>query len=293
MRRHVSRTVAGVVVLVVIGAAVVALRAEAAPQPPSAEETLKKATADGKYRMLLAQFKAEKDEDEVGAFKDLGFKNRTEYAGQKNLPAGHWVYSAPYWFIWRDKTANPVAKRNWGPEQVTGEPDTQMAGDIVTAWASSSQDNQEEWLLLEYEEAILPTAVLVYETYNPGALVRVTAFKADGEEVELWKGTDPTPSDAGIGVSEVPVKANFKTNRIKVYLDSANLPGWNEIDAVGIRDKAKKIHYAVSCEASSTYASAAPPPTPAELRMQALEEEVQRLRADLDALKKELKKKPQ
>jgi hypothetical protein len=38
--------------------------------------------------------------------------------------------------------------------------------DLVTAWDSATPDGQDEWLLL------VPTAVLVHETYNPGALER-------------------------------------------------------------------------------------------------------------------------
>ncbi len=37
-----------------------------------------------------------------------------------------------------------IVKRNWGPEQVIGPPDTMNAGHQVTAWASLSQDAQEE-----------------------------------------------------------------------------------------------------------------------------------------------------
>jgi hypothetical protein len=235
--------------------------------PTDLETALKKAQANGKYRMLLRQFKVAKDAETYQDFKDLGYREMAEYAGFKDLPAGHWVYVAPYWYIWRDLTSVQRPKRNWGPEQATGEPDTNMAGDIVTAWASQSQDNQEEWLMTEYDDFVSPTAVMVYETYNPGALYRVTAFKPDGEEVELWKGTDPTPTDAGIGVSEIPVKVTFKTNRVKIYIDSPSVPGWNEIDAVGLRDKNKTMHWAVAAEASSTYA--APYPTEAQLQAQA------------------------
>jgi hypothetical protein len=222
--------------------------------PAGLEEAFRKATVNGKYAMLLRQIKVEKDVETYQEFKDLGYRVLPEYGGFKDLPAGHWVYAAPYWYIWRDLTSVQHQKRNWGPEQATGEPDTNMAGDIVTAWASASQDGQEEWLMLEYQDFITPTAVLVYETYNPGALYRVTAFKPDGEEVELWKGTDPTATDAGMGVSEIPVKAAFKTNRVKIYIDSPNVPGWNEIDAVGLRDKNKTMHWASAVEASTTYA---------------------------------------
>jgi hypothetical protein len=287
----------------VAGGTWLAVTAPAAPTSgPDLEQALKRATVNGKYRMLLAQLKVDKDREEYGDFRDLGMRTRTEYAGHKGLPKGHWVYVAPYWYIWRDLTAMPRPKRGWGPEQATGEPDTNMAGDIVTAWASQSQDDQDEWLMLEYAEPVVPAAVLVYETFNPGALARVTAFKLDGEEVELWKGQDPTTPDNDMGVSEIPVKADFKTARIKLYIESTKVPGWNEIDAVGVRDRDKKMHWAVAADASSTYAppydalqtTLQPPlPFPAvnyENRIRQLEMEVRELKDTVKELQRKLNK---
>src|SRR5262249_48160744 len=153
-----------------------------------------------------------------------------------------------------DLAAAPKPKRAWGPEQATGPPDTQQAGDIQTAWASLSPDGSDEWLLLEYAEPAAAGAGRGYGTHNPGAPGRVTVLQLDGEEVEVWKGKDPTPVNSGMGTSEVTFRVPFKTNRVKIYLDSKNVPGWNEIDAVGLRDTGGKTHWAVSAAASSTYA---------------------------------------
>jgi hypothetical protein len=219
-----------------------------------AEQSLKKARVDGKYCMLLRQIRVAEDGAQFGDFRDVGPRDVKAIAGHADLPKGHWVYVYPYWYIWRDLVATPKPKRAWGPEQATGPPDTPQAGDIQTAWASLTPDGQDEWLLLEYSEPVVPKAVLVYETYNPGALYRVTVFKLNGEEVEVWKGKDPTPMNSGMGISEITFRVSFKTNRVKIYLDSKNVPGWNEIDAVGLRDTADKTHWAVSADASSTYA---------------------------------------
>ena len=72
--------------------------------------------------------------DSLNGFTDAGLKNTREYAGQNDLPKGHWVYVYPYWYIWRDLSNAPKLNRNWGPEQACGEPNTLMAGDTVTVY---------------------------------------------------------------------------------------------------------------------------------------------------------------
>jgi hypothetical protein len=150
---------------------------------------------------------------------------------------------------------NPVT--GWSVHQVTGPPNTSGPGDISTAWASATQDDQEEWLQLEYEESVIPTAILVHETYNPGAVFKVTHVPRWGLEKVLWEGTDPTPAGAGGGVSRLPVTSGIRTSRIKVYLNSSAVPGWNEIDAVGLEYGDKEVIWAERATASSSYGGGA------------------------------------
>jgi hypothetical protein len=144
---------------------------------------------------------------------------------------------------------------SWLPRQATGEPDTPVAGDYATAWASLTPDGQDEWLMVEYDEAALPARVEIHETYNPGAVCRVTVFTDDGREVEAWSGEDPTPVRSQRGVSKIPVQVDFKTKRVKIYLDSTNVKGWNEIDAVALVDASGQTQWAAKAEASSTFGS--------------------------------------
>jgi hypothetical protein len=263
--------------------------------PVRLEESLRKATVNGKYEMLLRQIKVEKDAEQYPGVHDSGFQVRREYAGHADLPRGHWVYVAPYWYIWRDLKATPKPRRNWGPEQAAGPPDTwPLFGDRVTAWASLTEDGQDEWLLLEYAEPVAPHAVVVYATYNPGALGRVTVFRLDGEEVEVWKGQDPTPIGSEKGISVIPIKVNFKTNRVKLYLNSRSVGGWNEIDAVGLRCRGRTL-WATSVDASSTYAQVSMPQPvvvdPDEMALSRLENEVRQLKERARKLEERLKKR--
>jgi hypothetical protein len=110
----------------------------------------------------------------------------------------------------------------------------------------------------------------------------------------VWKGDDPIGGIAASGVSEIDCKADFRTNRIKIYIDSKNLPGWHEIDAVGLRDDKKKTHWVANAIASSTYAGDDPAldrVAEQEERIRNLEEEVQLLRKAMEQLKKQINKK--
>jgi hypothetical protein len=207
-------------------------------------------------------------------------------------------------------------KRSWGPEQVIGEPDTPGSGDITTAWASETPDDQPEWLICEFEKPVQAIFLRVHETYNPGALVKVTAFGPDGKEVTAWEGEDPTKKGEQRGVSKIPIALGADVQRFKLYIDSPAVRGWNEIDAVAAEDDTGKLHWAVNIEASSTFAVhmvelerpapvAMPPRVPSpfeklqqdvtELKQREAQqtEEIRALRQELRELKDLLKKSKQ
>ena len=250
------------------------------------DRALKRATEDGKYRMLLRQIRVESDAKQFGVFYDLGFNRQATCAEHTNLPPGYWVYVYPYWYIWRDRTADEPAKRAWGPEQATGPADTPEPGDRQTAWASATQDAEEEWLMLEYATPVRAYSVHIYETYNPGSVVRITGYTLDGSEVELWRRPRAViPSTPGFIFRPV-FSRRIVTNRIKLYLDSGRVPGWNEIDAVRLRQEGGGLQWAVSAHASSTYGVSEEHVDPRAERIRQLEDENRRLRQELDFLKR-------
>lgn len=141
----------------------------------------------------------------------------------------------------------------WSPHQVTGPPDAALGVDDRNAWASQSQDAGIEWLDVTFAKPVIPKELQVHETYCPGALMRVTAFNANGEEITAWAGTDPTAPKSGAGVSTVPLNVGFPIRRVKIYLDSAAVQGWNEIDAIGLVDQNQQVQWARNASASTWY----------------------------------------
>jgi hypothetical protein len=153
---------------------------------------------------------------------------------------------------------------SWSPSQATGAPNTPAYGDQTTAWASLNSAGPREWLCLEYATAVMPKLVRIYETLHPGAVDRVSVFAADGSEVDAWRGVDPAPqSSTTIGISEIPLHVNFPIRKLTIHLNSAAVPGWNEIDAAGLVSTSGDVQWARRAIASSGYG--APPVSAADL----------------------------
>jgi len=145
--------------------------------------------------------------------------------------------------------------QSWGGWQVTGAPDSTLNGDSSLAWCPATEDGQAEWLILDYPQRVTPKELHVYENYCPGGVNRVTVFSDSGDEIEAWRGQDPTLLSSGGGISKIPLNVSIKTQRVKVYIDSKNAPGWNEIDAVGLLDDKGGTQWASDVQDSSSYAN--------------------------------------
>lgn len=94
--------------------------------------------------------------------------------------------------------------------------------------------------------------VRVRETYNPGAVSKVTAFLPDGREVTILEGVEPeaaAPVDRRFGAPY-----SLQASSAQVYLDARRVPGWNEIDAVELIGRNSSRQWAKKASAISTFA---------------------------------------
>jgi hypothetical protein len=129
--------------------------------------------------------------------------------------------------------SSQYGSQEWSAGQATGEPDTPFYGDFATAWAPAASDAGPEWIELSYAQAVVPTRVDIHETSAAGFVTRVEAWdEGTGGLVVLWEGTDPSPDERTVFSPPLDAVA-FATDRIRITIDTS-VPGWNEIDAVGL-----------------------------------------------------------
>ena len=124
---------------------------------------------------------------------------------------------------------------SWAATKVLGAPDVFPGhGDNANAWASLGADDRDEWIEVGYAQPMRVSAVEIYETFNPGAIRAIELITADGEHLAAYQGapgaTGQTANKlrADVGCTASPIVA------VRVQLASTTVPGWNELDAIGL-----------------------------------------------------------
>jgi hypothetical protein len=133
--------------------------------------------------------------------------------------------------------------------QATGPANAPTAGaDSALAWCPATEDGGSEWLELRYDPPIAAAEIRIHANLNPGAVVRVLGSLDGTAAREIWAGDGSTET-----VKTIPVAGGGNIGWLRLELDTAKVPGWNEIDAVALVDANGTLHWAKSAKASSTW----------------------------------------
>ena len=131
--------------------------------------------------------------------------------------------------------SSQYTESSWAATQALGAPDVYPAhGDIAKAWASRGADDSDEWLEVGFDRAGSISAVQIYETFNPGAIDHVELITTTGRRITAQPsgitptGTTSVSSSINLSCTTEPIVA------VRVHVASTKVPGWNEIDAIGV-----------------------------------------------------------
>jgi hypothetical protein len=119
----------------------------------------------------------------------------------------------------------------WSAIQAAGAPNSAGCGDFSSAWASL-QSKGKDWLLLSYDQPVIPTRIVIYQSFQPGAVALVEVVDEAGKSFTVYEA-DPTIDSICPSMLEIEVKdVNNLVRSIRITIDQSNHNGWNEIDAV-------------------------------------------------------------
>jgi len=136
------------------------------------------------------------------------------------------------WASWADASSE-YSSSGWSAMQATGAPNVENCGDDSNAWAPLKQDT-EEYLVLYYDVPVIPTELVIYQSYHPSQVVEIDFVDTEGESWILWVGE---PEEVSSCPDEwkhtIDLDEAFYADTVVIWVDQSVLGlGWVEIDAV-------------------------------------------------------------
>ncbi len=126
---------------------------------------------------------------------------------------------------------------NWSAAQALGKQNVfPNYGDNTKAWASLKADDYREFLVLGLDTPQTAKTIEIYETFNPGAVDSVFVRRVDSDEwIKVYSKPAITdlPKEARVFTIFLS-EATFLVDAIRIAINSPEVEGWNEIDAVAI-----------------------------------------------------------
>jgi tetratricopeptide (TPR) repeat protein len=125
------------------------------------------------------------------------------------------------------KSKGESLRPGWCARQATGSPDAPEGEDSGAAWTPQGEDDGVEWLELSYLRPMRANAVFVYQPFNPGAVVRVILLDEHQQIMQSIPVTGDKAPVLAVRFASPPRPVKW----VRLELDTAKVPGWNEIDA--------------------------------------------------------------
>lgn len=135
-------------------------------------------------------------------------------------------------------------RNRYGAKQVLGAPNKIPAfGESAVAWAPAEMDNPRgEFIHVSFEKPMRINRVLVGQSFNPGAVSKVTIFFTNGgKEVVFEKEIEPAVNNGYLMQNfTFPLTAS-EVDEVRIDLQTRPIAGMNQIDCIGIANSEEKI----------------------------------------------------
>lgn len=138
---------------------------------------------------------------------------------------------------------------------VLGKPNVlPVGGSRPGAWAVkavASEDEQveasgDQWVVVGFNQPIEVALVTVAESNNPGSIKWIYLYDSVNTPYKVYDAI-PMATTTGPRLFNLIIpKTGFRVHRLKLVTRPDAVPGWNEIDAIGISDRPDSAHWAIN-----------------------------------------------
>ncbi|MBW8051250.1 MAG: OmpA family protein [Cytophagales bacterium] len=139
--------------------------------------------------------------------------------------------------------------RQYSAEQVLGPPDKLPShGSSPNAWAAKldgalnrKQVKGAERLKVGYKKPMKIQQVVIAENFNPGAVEKVFLFDTKDNKHEVYSGEVGLAADSSRMFNVFFPMTDYKVKAVEIIIQCGKIPGWNEIDAIGISESEQPV----------------------------------------------------
>ncbi|OFY37964.1 MAG: hypothetical protein A2W91_20540 [Bacteroidetes bacterium GWF2_38_335] len=145
------------------------------------------------------------------------------------------------------KFSSQYDKEKMSASEILGRPNVMPRGGYSDyAWSVKEKSGEEcpdaASITVGYDKPMLITQIAIAENVNPGAISEVIIKGVNGESKSVYTAT-PAPAGAKGRILNIflSTPSEFIVNQVEIKLEPGKVPGWNQIDAVGISDSRDSV----------------------------------------------------
>ena len=132
-------------------------------------------------------------------------------------------------------------------EQILGKPSVMPSfGNSNCAWMPEFPSRKIEWVKLKFSELIFIKQIAINENYNAGAILKITVYDSLGNGFAVYTNNNPEKYKPADIKRIFPENLKFRSNEIKIDINTALFNDYYQIDAVAISDNIKPIEVKIN-----------------------------------------------
>lgn len=133
--------------------------------------------------------------------------------------------------------SSQLSTTKFSANQVLGEPSVMPDfGFSNCSWTPKTQNSLiDEWIKVAFKNPINVQQIIINENYNPGAISKIILYDSAGFEYLVYNKYELYPlSEKGRIFNVFIPPTHYRVYALKLILLTEKIPGWNQIDAIGI-----------------------------------------------------------
>ena len=133
-------------------------------------------------------------------------------------------------------------KEAFSPEKVLGPPNALPLGQVSNdAWLPK-KEGKDEYIEVRFGKSLVAKQVTVVENFNPGSVTKIELVDTRGERHQVYENKAPgSLGDAFRSLQVTFSPGTYRTIGVVVTMNTKDVNGVNQIDAIGIADVAETM----------------------------------------------------